>query len=81
MWGKYGIEIIIIQYGGYGNTGYGVSSLGIPWMFGSRQTLIAKNMTNDMFFSILYYPDHWVDNRSKNSMKTCFYFSWKILWK
>ena len=45
MWGKYGIEIIIIQYGGYGNTGYGVSSLGIPWMFGSRQTLIAKNMT------------------------------------
>ena len=50
------IEIIIIKYdGGYGNTGYGVSSPGIPWMFGSRQTAIAKNMTKNMFFSIFYY--------------------------
>ena len=49
------IEIIRKYDGGYGNTGYGVSSPGIPWMFGSRQTVIAKNMTKDIFFSIFYY--------------------------
>ena len=47
---KCGIEIIIMKY-----DGYGVSSPEIPWMFGSRQTVIAKNMTKDIFFSILYY--------------------------
>ena len=42
---------IIIKYDrGYGNTGNGVLSPGIPWMFGSRQTVIAKNI----FFSILW---------------------------
>ena len=54
MWGRCEVEIIIMKYdGGYGNTGYGVSSPGIPWMFGSRQTVIAKNMTKDMFFFVL----------------------------
>ena len=54
MWGRCEVEIIIMKYdGGYGNTGYGVSSPGIPWMFGSRQTVIAKNMTKDMFFSLI----------------------------
>ena len=47
---KCGIEIIIMKY-----DGYGVSNPGIPWMFGSRQTAIAKNMTKNMFFSIFYY--------------------------